>query len=320
MNKSFFLFLSLMFFYGAFISAQDLCFSQYFLNSLDQNPAVAGSANDPRIFLHYRNQWPTLEKGFVTYQGSYDQYITKMNGGVGLNIIQDNIANGIITNTQLDLIYSYRFKASKKLTMQAGLQATFQYYNVNPGSLSTNSAVQVPPSSKTAQPDFAIGCLGTTRYSQFGISVNHLNSGFIRFNYNYFVSPLKIGLYYSRNISLYNPNKIQPTVFTLTPALLVQKQSGSTYINYGAGLRQGNILGGLWLRTNLPFQLTTTIFSAGFTLNSWQFIYSYDYNLLSTKNIMPVTGAHEITITTTFPLDPKRKRYSGIECPNILQQ
>jgi type IX secretion system PorP/SprF family membrane protein len=297
------------------LSAQDLYFSQFFLNSLDQNPAVAGTAIDPRLFLHYRNQWPSFGSTFITYQGSYDQYIPKINGGLGLNVIRDNIAAGAITNTQLDLIYSYRLKVTKKFNLHMGLQASFQFFNVDAKSL---GATEIPP-YQTTQPDFAFGFLGVTRFSQYGISVNHLNSGFIRFNYNYVVSPFRVNFYYAHNFSLYNPNKIQPRVFTLTPAILVQKQSGSTYLNYGVNLQQSNLMAGIWLRTNLPMQMTTTIFSVGFTLGTWQFGYSYDYNLLSMKNIMPVTGAHEITITTVFPLDPKRKRFGPVSCPKFIE-
>jgi type IX secretion system PorP/SprF family membrane protein len=299
------------------VSSQDLYFSQFYLNSIDLNPAFAGSAIDPRIFLHYRNQWPSFGSTFVTYQGSYDQYIPKMHGGFGINIIRDNIAGGVISNTQLDIAYSYHFKASKKLNIQAGLQASFQFYNVDAKSFSTQT--QPITSYSSTQPDLALGFLGITRYARYGFSIHHLNPGLIRFNYNYVLAPYKFGFYYARDFNIFNPNVIQPTVFTLTPAILVQLQSGSTYINYGANLRQGDIMAGIWMRTNLPLQFTTTIFSVGYTLGNWQFGYSYDYNIISLSNLMPVTGAHEVTIIATFPLDPKRKRYGPISCPKFIE-
>lgn len=299
------------------VYSQDPIFSQYFLNPLDLNPALAGSIDDPRLFLRYRNQWPSFGSTFVTYQASYDQYVEKMNGGLGVNLIRDNIAGDVISNTKVDLLYSYRIKASKKLAFQAGLQASFQYFNVR--AVQVNNAVTTNGGSNM-QPDFAIGFLGLTRFAQYGISIDHLNTGFISFNNsNFAVSPIKVSLHYSRDISLSNPNKTQATVFTLRPAILLQKQAGSTYLNIGAGLRQGPLMGGLWLRSNLPFQLTTTIFSIGYTLGSWQFGYSYDYNLLSIRNIMPITGAHEVTILATFPIDPKRKRYGAVNCPKFLE-
>ena len=322
MNKRIFYIIILIFSQIFTLSSQDLYFSQFFLNSIDLNPAMAGASIQPRMFLHYRNQWPDFGSTFVTYQVSYDQYISKMKGGFGLNLMRDNIANGIITNTEFDLMYAYRFKASRKLTVQLGTAASFHFFNIDKSIITSNSTTPVSTSAAVGsqQPDLGIGFLGITRYSLYGISVKHLNPGFIRFNYNFVSSPYKFNFYYSRNFTISNLKTIQPTVYMLTPAILVQKQSGSTYINYGASLRQGNIMVGLWGRTNLPMQFTTAIFSCGYTFGNWEFGYSYDYNLLSTQNLMPVTGAHEISIIAVFPVDPKRKRYGPISCPKFIEE
>ena len=302
-------------FYG-----QDPVFSQYYINSMHLNPAIAGSANDPRIFLHYRNQWPAIGNAFITYQGSYDQFIKPLNGGIGINMVRDNILGGALSSTNLDLIYSYRFKATTSLTMQAGLQASFNFINRNITTTGATLPIDFPVSQSTTQPDFGMGILGMTKNSQIGLSVNHLNSGYLRFNYNFIPSPLKISFFYTRKFKIYNKYKVKDNGFYVSPAILVQKQAESIMLNYGVGIRAGNLLAGMWMRTNLPFQFSAAIFSLGFAFDNVTIGYSYDYNMLSLDKVMPVTGAHEITLVAVLALDPKRGRYGPIKCPSSFVQ
>ena len=64
--------------------AQDPAFSQFYANPLYLNPALAGSANCPRVILNYRNQWPGIAATYVTYSASYDQYVDAIQGGIGV--------------------------------------------------------------------------------------------------------------------------------------------------------------------------------------------------------------------------------------------
>lgn len=307
----------LIIFWGFFqtVLAQDPLFSQFFYNAIYLNPANAGSANDPRIFLSYRNQWPAFGSTFVTYQGSYDQYIKSIQGGLGINIIRDNISGGIINSTKVDLMYSRRYIINYNWTVQAGLQTSFNFFGVNASSVNANL-----PSYTTTQPDVGVGLLAYSRFSQWGLSVDHLNAGYLKVNPTFVPSPMKISLYYSRNFKVFNPRVINSRTYIVSPALLVQKQGPSLYVNYGLGVRYETILAGVFVRTNVPLQVTNTIFALGVTLGSWQLGYSYDYNMLSLKNMMPFTGAHEVTLTRTFPPDPTRQRYGPVPCPKFVTE
>jgi type IX secretion system PorP/SprF family membrane protein len=303
--------------------SQDPLFSQYFVNSLDLNPAFVGTANDPRVMLHYRNQWPgAFGRTFATYQGSYDQYIKSISGGIGFNILRDNLFSSVLTATNIDMIYCYHAKISRTFTLQSALQFTFQFENFNPAGLAPLNN-EVLSSSQITKPDFAIGFLGRSRYSQIGLSVHHLNSGYVKFNYAFIKTPLKISLFYSRNIKIYNKDKVQENGFILSPAIMIQNQAQSYVINYGTNFIFGDFLTGFWMRNNLPFQFTSIIFNVGYTFTNLKrgnicVIYSYDYELPSLNNMMPVTGAHEVSVVLTLPTDPKRKRYGPVKCPDDL--
>ncbi len=298
------------------IKGQDVIFSQFYLNSLDLNPANAGIVNDARLFLRYRNQWPAFGSTFVTYQGSFDKYIKSINAGLGINIIRDNIAGGALSITRADIVYAKRYKLNNNNTfIQAGLQGTFQFFNTNGSNIDANL-----PTYQTTQPDVAVGFVTSSRYTRFGVSVDHLNTGFLKINYTFIPSPIKISAFYTRDIKVYNPNKLNSTVYIVSPSLLVQKQSSSLYVNYGLNVRKENLMGGIFMRSNFPMQMTNAIFAIGITLGNWQFGYSYDYNFLSLKNMMPVTGAHEVTIIATFPPDPTRQRYGPVPCPKYISE
>ncbi|MEJ0030308.1 MAG: type IX secretion system membrane protein PorP/SprF [Bacteroidota bacterium] len=47
-------------------SAQDAQFSQFYAAPLYLNPAFAGSTNQGRVGMNYRNQWPGIDANFTT--------------------------------------------------------------------------------------------------------------------------------------------------------------------------------------------------------------------------------------------------------------
>lgn len=302
------------------IYAQDPQFSQYFFHSPDMNPAVAGSANDPRLFLHYRNQWPAFGNAYLTYQASYDQYIKAVHGGIGINILRDDIGGGSITSTTVDMLYSYRIKVNRKFTMQLGMQASLLFKTlgslqiVNTGNTNQN---ETTPTKEYTQPDVGVGFLGYTSKSQVGLAVHHLNTG-LAFNYDFFKVPLKFTFFYSRRFKLQGEYSKDNKKLLITPAVAAIKQGDSYQLNVGAGVEYMNVLAGVWARNNLPFQTSDIIFSVGFAFDNLTISYSYDYSYASmTYTALPKTGAHEVTILATFPLDPKRKRYSAVPCPRF---
>src|ERR1035441_5764055 len=88
--------------------AQDPEFSQFYAAPLYLNPAFAGSVRCPRITLNYRDQWPAMPGTFVTYAVSYDQYVSSLNGGIGLLVWNDNAGSGTMKTENISGIYAYQ--------------------------------------------------------------------------------------------------------------------------------------------------------------------------------------------------------------------
>jgi type IX secretion system PorP/SprF family membrane protein len=85
------------------VDAQDPHFSQFFASPLTLNPAFTGKFNGTvRVAGNYRNQWPEINRAFVTNTASVDFQILQNkiaytdNWGVGMMAYSDNSANGAV--------------------------------------------------------------------------------------------------------------------------------------------------------------------------------------------------------------------------------
>ena len=76
-------------------NAQDVIYSQFYANPLYLNPALAGAKLDQRITLNYRNQWPSISNGYVTYSAAWDQQFDKISGALGFMANADVGGGGI---------------------------------------------------------------------------------------------------------------------------------------------------------------------------------------------------------------------------------
>ena len=69
--------------------AQDPAFTQNYANPLYLNPAFAGTSNNQRIGMNFRDQWPNIPGTFNTYNISYDRNIIDSSVGIGVLANQD---------------------------------------------------------------------------------------------------------------------------------------------------------------------------------------------------------------------------------------
>src|SRR5690348_681523 len=61
------------------VKAQDPQFSQFYAAPLYLNPAFAGSTNQARAGINYRNQWPAIDANFTTMSFFADYFIEDKN-------------------------------------------------------------------------------------------------------------------------------------------------------------------------------------------------------------------------------------------------
>ena len=111
-------------------SVPDPHFSQFYANQLYLNPALAGSNICPRLDISYRNQWPSLPDNFVTYNASFDMYISKIHGGVGIYVMNDN-SGDLLSTSIISAMYSYRLKIGHWTYINFALEASYIQTKLN---------------------------------------------------------------------------------------------------------------------------------------------------------------------------------------------
>ena len=108
---------------------QDAQYTQYMYNTININPAYAGSRDVLSMFGLYRTQWVGLRGAPDTKTFSINAPITNSNLGVGLGVIADRIGPSDETNVAADI--SYGFPISKNFKLSFGIKGSVNLLNVD---------------------------------------------------------------------------------------------------------------------------------------------------------------------------------------------
>lgn len=324
------LFLSLILSAGGFLQAQDPSFSQYYGNPLYLNPALTGTKICPRLTLNYRNQWPSIPGTFVTYAASYDQYVSAVSGGLGLIAISENMADGAMTNNSVSGIYSFRLEMAKRLTLNAGFQATYMQSKLNWSKfifedqlLASNGTVlsitqESPPDRMTVGLlDFSAGLLfGYNERLYGGVAVSHLSQPDNSF-YSNGTSQLdmKITAHAGALFGLRDGlRSVEVEDLSLSPNIMYQQQGEFHQLNLGVYLNVYPFVFGGWFRHNFE-NPDAVIALIGFQQPRYKIGYSYDYTVSGLTNA--TGGAHEVSFTWQFDCREKTFKQKAIKCPRF---
>ncbi len=108
---------------------QDSQFTQYMYNTININPAYAGSRETMSIFGLHRTQWVGLDGAPVTNTASLHTPINGSNVGLGVSIINDKIGPSDENNISVD--FSYTIPVSETYKLSFGLKGTANLLNVD---------------------------------------------------------------------------------------------------------------------------------------------------------------------------------------------
>ncbi len=320
-------------------NAQDPAFSQFFSNPLYLNPAMAGSDICPRLSLNHRNQWPGIGQTYLTYSATYDQFVDKLGGGLGVGVFSDVAGAGDLNTTHINLTYSYHLKISKKLSVNAGFEAAYRQLGVDWSQLKFGDMIDpiqgfvlptnedlVNYNNNKGFADFASGFMAFGSANDkfdyyFGFAAHHItqpDQGFLGESR----LPMKI----TGNIGAAFPLNPYGTYRTssgfrpknaaiFSPNIMFQKQQDFMQLNYGVYVIKGPIVGGLWARQSAE-NFDAFIILIGIEQSSWKFGYSYDVTI-SDLNNSNTQGAHEFSFAYRLPCRYRGKSYETINCPTF---
>jgi type IX secretion system PorP/SprF family membrane protein len=112
---------------------QDAQYTQYMHNTININPAYAGSRGVMSIFGLYRTQWVGLDGAPETSTLSLNTPINSSNVGLGFSLVNDKIGPTTENNFSVDFSYSIQTSATAKLSF--GIKGSANIFNLDPNKL-----------------------------------------------------------------------------------------------------------------------------------------------------------------------------------------
>jgi type IX secretion system PorP/SprF family membrane protein len=108
---------------------QDAQFTQYMYNTININPAYAGSRGALSVFALHRTQWVGLDGAPVTNAVSVNTPFNDSKLGLGVSVINDRIGPTVENTISADL--SYTIPTSEKVKLSFGVKATANLFNLD---------------------------------------------------------------------------------------------------------------------------------------------------------------------------------------------
>lgn len=310
-------------------NAQDVIYSQFYANPLYLNPALAGAKLDQRITLNYRNQWPSINSGYVTYSAAWDQQFDKISGALGVMANADVGGGGIYNKFSGSGIYSYRLQATRFIVLNAAIEATYLQYKLDWNKLvfgdqidvrsgnSEQTREYIPSKLNVGNVDLSAGILGGYKESlYFGVAVNHLTRPDIAF---YEGNENKINMRWTVHsgilIDFFQGMEGEDIRnFSISPNFIYVQQGIFRQLNVGMYVNKFPFVWGFWMRHNFgnPDALIALV---GFQTKNYKIGYSYDYTISNLTNRSG--GAHEISIAWLFRRSLSSSRFHEMKCPTF---
>ncbi len=314
------------------IKAQDPVFTQFYVNKLYLNPAFAGSSNDARFLLDYRNYWPNLSNTFVHYNVSYDQPSALIHGGFGLNIMNDKQGQGTLNKLLIDGIYAYQVKINRFSNLRAGFQTSFIQHKMDVSDVILpdmydydnmgfiNSSQESLYNEKASNIDFSAGLLFDFRvrhqYYYIGLASHHLTAPLIVFNGSKKVLARKYTIHFGTLFPVFYDRFGKEKVF-LSPLLLYQRQADYEQLHYKCNILVDSYKAGVGIRQNLMFNINSVTLSLGITREYFDIVYSYDQGIYNRRYNYFNLMAHEVTFLLKFKYNGSRNKKKAIKYPEF---
>lgn len=318
--------------------SQDPQLSQYYNAPLYINPAFAGTGDNARAILNYRNQWPGVGPAYTTFAASLDHHIPTINSGIGLMILRDKQGAGGFSSTEISPVFSYQVSLSDQWTFRPGLQASFisrgaDYSNFifgdqlrNNGSIHKSSQDNlILNGRRNNYLDFSAGGLLYTDNLWIGLSAHHLNRPDQSVTEDQkFPLPVKASLHAGYRIPLQSEylrrNEKERYVI---PTFMYKSQGKFDQLDLGVYFLYEPIMLGMWYR-GIPVKSMESssnneslVFLAGLNYEGFTVGYSYD---LTISKLGPASGgSHEISLIYEWevPYRKKKKVMKKLPCPKF---
>lgn len=246
---------------------QDAQYTQYMFNTMSVNPAYAGSRGQFSAAALYRSQWVGLDGAPETFTLNLHSPIRNSRLGYGVSVIQDNIGDGVVSETYFDAIVSYTIDVSLEGKLSFGLKAGGNLLNLDFNGLRNFDLepVSIDNIENRFSPNIGLGLYYHTNKFYAGLSApniletEHFDNSRTDANSAQFLSKERINFYFITGyvFDLNGNLKFKPALLTkvVGGAPLQLDMSASFLFNdkfsFGAAYRWDAALSGL-----VGFQIT----------------------------------------------------------------
>nr|WP_294785586.1 type IX secretion system membrane protein PorP/SprF [uncultured Flavobacterium sp.] len=170
MRTKLFLFVILLVTYGGY-AQQDAQFTQYMYNTININPAYAGSRGTLSIFALHRDQWIGMDGAPKTNTISINTPINNSNIGLGVSLVNDKI--GPTNENQFSVDLSYTVPTSETWKLSFGIKGTADIFNLDVTKLNPESSgdPQFQNLNNDFSPNFGAGLYWHSDKAYIGLSI-----------------------------------------------------------------------------------------------------------------------------------------------------
>lgn len=264
---------------------QDAQYTQYMYNTINVNPAYAGSRGVMSFFGLHRTQWVGLDGAPVTNAFSMNTPIQFTNLGVGLSFVNDRI--GPTTENTISADVSYSIQTSETYKLSFGVKATGNLFNLDVNKLTYQN--QNDPLLQNLNNNFSMN-MGAGVYL-------HSDKSYVGLSVPNFFETKR---YSDNDVAVYKERMnfyvIGGYVFDLSPSLKFKPAFLSKVVE-GAPLQldvSGNFLINDKLTLGAAWRWGAAMSAmAGFQITDGLFV-GYGYDLETTRLANYNSGSHEI--------------------------
>jgi type IX secretion system PorP/SprF family membrane protein len=269
-------------------------YSQYMLNQMAINPAVAGMNDFAEVRSNSRHQWIGITDAPRTYMLTLEGPVTGKNMGLGMNLYTDIV--GPTRRTGLNFSYAYHLKLNEELRLSMGLTAGILQYGIDGNKLilhDDGDQQLLTTYQTTYVPDFGSGIYFHQKKKFYvGLSLPQFHQAQIK---------LYDGAYKnSKIVSQFNLNGAYTLPidenFKVEPSFLLKyEKPAPVKADVGVrGIYQDKIWLGAVYRHNDAFSVLF-----GYMYEDYLIIgYSYDFTTTNLKRYS--TGTHEVMLGLRF--------------------
>ena len=283
---------------------QDAQYTQYMYNTININPAYAGSRGAMSIFGLYRTQWVGLDGAPETSSFSLNTPINNSNLGLGVSLVNDKIGPTNENTFSADL--SYTIPTSETFKLSFGIKGTANLFNLDINKLNPEyqGDLQFQDLNNKFSPNIGAGVYWHSDKAYIGISVpNFIETNRYSDNdYAIFKDRINYYLIAGYVFDLDGYIKFKPAVLTK------MVQGAPLQVDLSANFMfNENFTIGLAYRWSAALSAM-----AGFQVSDGLFIgYSYDRETTRLNNYN--SGSHEIYLRFEF-----LNNYSRITSPRFF--